>query len=312
MRTTMQRKKEGRRLRLQGKWTLQVPYHLMLIPAVIFVFLFNTRTWPGILAAFQKFIPTKGWYGSKWIGWKNFEVFFKQPDAWRIIRNTLVIAVGKIVVGQIAAIAFALMINEVRQTRLKKSIQTAVYLPHFVSWVIYATILKAILGSGGMINMVQRSMGVEQTMILGIPWLFPILMILTETLKEFGYGAIIYLATITAIDPGLYEAAELDGASRWQQTRYVTLPGMKNIIIIQAVLSLGSILSAGFDQIFNMYNTLVMSTAQTIDTWVYDMGLVSMNYGLGTAVGLMRSIIALVLTIFAYWAADRYADYKVF
>lgn len=137
-------------------------------------------------------------------------------------------------------------------------------------------------------------------------------MIATEVLKEFGWSAIIYLSALTAIDMGLYEAAEIDGATRLRQTIHVTLPGIRHIIVLNAVLSLGGILNAGFDQIFNMYNTLVMSTGDIIDTWVYRQGLISFNYGVGTAVGLFKSIIALILTVFAYWAADRFADYKIF
>lgn len=292
--------------------TARIYYHLMLLPALVFVFLFNTRTWPGILAAFQDFVPTRGWFGSEWIGLKNFEVFFKQPNCWQLIRNTMTIAIGKILVGQISAISFALMINEVRKSKLKKTIQTAVYLPHFVSWVIYATILKSILGTGGLLNSLQANLGMEETMFLGTPSIFPLVLILTETLKEVGFSSILYLAALTAIDPGLYEAAEIDGATRWKQTLHVTIPGIKHIIVLQAVLSLGSILSAGFDQIFNMYNTLVMSTGDVIDTWVYRMGIVNMNYGVGTAVGLLRGVIALILTIIAYWAADKFADYKIF
>ena len=283
----------------------------LYIPGTIFVFLFNTRTWPGILAAFQDFIPVKGWFGSEWVGFDNFEVFFRQPDAWRIIRNTLVMAIGKIVAGQVIAIVFALMINEVRNMKLKKTIQTITYLPHFVSWVIFATVLKYVIGTNGLIESALSEAGVHVS-ILGTASIFPAVMIITETMKEFGWSAIIYLAALTAVDQGLYEAAEMDGASRWKQTIHVTLPGIRNVIVLNAVLSLGGILNAGFDQIFNMYNTLVMSTGDILDTWVYRQGLISMNYGVGTAVGLFKSVIAIILTIIAYWAADKFADYKIF
>lgn len=292
------------------KW--QVYYHAMVLPAVIMVFMFNTRTWLGMLAAFEDFIPVKGWFNSPWVGWRNFKIFFKQPAATQIIRNTLVIAVGKIVIGQITAIAFALLLNEVRNKTTKKLIQTAVYLPHFIGWVIYATILKSVIGSEGLLNNILTALGKERFMFLGKPALFPGMMILTDTIKEFGFGSIIYLSALTAIDPGLYEAAELDGASRWQQTLHVTIPGISTVIVLNAVLSLGNILNAGFDQIFTMYNTLVMSTGDVIDTWVYRQGLVQMNYGIGTAVGLFKSAIAMVLTFIAYWAADKFADYRIF
>lgn len=292
--------------------TEKLYYWGMILPALVFVFLFNTRTWPGILGAFQDFIPVKGWFGSKWVGLRNFKLFFAQPDSWRIIRNTLVIAVGKIVFVQLSAIIFALMINEVRNAKMKRVIQTFTYLPHFISWVIFATILKSFLGTEGMINHILTNLGMEKVAFLGTPSIFQGLMISTEVLKEFGWSAIVYLSALTSIDPGLYEAAEIDGATRWKQTIHVTLPGLRTMIVINAVLNLGGVLNAGFDQIFSMYNPLVMSTADIIDTWVYRQGIVSMNYGVGTAVGLLKSVIALILTVIAYWAADKFADYKIF
>ncbi len=300
--------KKRKKVRIPDK----VHYWFMVLPAVVLVFLFNTRTWPGILAAFQDFIPIKGWFGSKWIGLRNFKIFFMQPNSWQIIRNTLVLAVGKIIGVQLLAIIFALMINEVRNSKLKRFIQTFTYLPHFISWVIFATILRQILGTDGLLNQLLESFGGEKYAFLGTPSIFQPLMIGTEMLKEFGWSAIIYLSALTGIDPGLYEAAEIDGATRWKQTVHVTLPGIRYIIVLNGVLSLGGILNGGFDQIFNMYNTLVMSTADIIDTWVYRQGIIALNYGVGTAVGLFKSVIAMALTVFAYWAADRFADYKIF
>lgn len=296
-----------RRIRVPDR----VYYWLLVLPGVIVTFMFNTRTWPGILAAFEDFIPVRGWFDSEWVGWDNFEVFFMQPDAFRIIRNTLIIAIGKIVLGQVMAVTFALMLNEIRNSKLKKSIQTITYLPHFVSWVIFATVLKYIIGTNGLIENFLKDNGITIS-ILGTASIFPAIMIVTETLKEFGWSAIIYLSALTAVDQGLYEAAEMDGATRWQQTLHVTLPGISPVIVLNALLSLGNVLNAGFDQIFNMYNTLVMSTGDILDTWVYRQGLISMNYGIGTAVGLFKSIIGIVLTIIAYWAADKFADYKIF
>ena len=185
----MEKKKSTKTFRIPDR----VYYWLLILPGTIFVFLFNTRTWPGILAAFQDFIPVKGWFGSEWVGFDNFEVFFRQPDAWRIIRNTLVMAIGKIVAGQVIAIVFALMINEVRNMKLKKTIQTITYLPHFVSWVIFATVLKYVIGTNGLIESALSEAGVHVS-ILGTASIFPAVMIITETMKEFGWSAIIYLA----------------------------------------------------------------------------------------------------------------------
>ena len=235
-----------------------------------------------------------------------------QPDCWNIIRNTLIIAIGKIVGVQCMAIVFALMLNEVRNMKLKKAIQTATYLPHFVSWVIFATIIESMLDSNGLVNNLLVGMGFEKISFLGEPKLFQPLAIISEMIKEFGWSAIIYLSAISGIDPGLYEAAQMDGANRWRQTLHITLPGLKRIIMMNAILSLGGILYAGFDQIFNLYNVSVMSTADILDTWVYRQGLIAMNYGVGTAVGLLNSVLALILTIISYWAAYKFADYKIF
>lgn len=291
----------------------QLPYHLMLLPGVVFVLLFNTSTWLGIALAFQDFIPSRGWFGSPWVGFENFELFFSLPDSFAILRNTVVIAAGKITAGTLVSILFALLLNELKGRRLKKCIQTAVYLPHFISWVIFATIMRSMLGTDGLINQILRLSGAQESvMFLGTPSLFPIVMIATETLKEFGFGAIVYLSAITAIDPALYEAAAIDGAGRWKQTIHVTLPGLRTIIVLMATLSLGSVLDAGFDQIFNMYNALVYSTGDIIDTYVYRVGLVSFNYGLGSAVGLFKSVIGITLMAIAYWLASKFADYRIF
>ena len=287
-------------------------YWAMVLPAIICVFMFNTRTWPGLLIAFEDYVTSKGWWGSEWVGLRNFQIFFMQPDCWNIIRNTLIIAIGKIVGVQCMAIVFALMLNEVRNMKLKKAIQTATYLPHFVSWVIFATIIESMLDSNGLVNNLLVGMGFEKISFLGEPKLFQPLAIISEMIKEFGWSAIIYLSAISGIDPGLYEAAQMDGANRWRQTLHITLPGLKRIIMMNAILSLGGILYAGFDQIFNLYNVSVMSTADILDTWVYRQGLIAMNYGVGTAVGLLNSVLALILTIISYWAAYKFADYKIF
>lgn len=290
----------------------QIWYWLMVLPGLVHVIMFTTRTWPGILIAFEDFIPTLGWWKSEWIGLYNFKVFFMQPDAWRIVRNSMVIAVGKIVFGVPLYITFALMLNEIRSLKLKKFIQTASYLTHFISWVIYGTILKSLIGPTGMINTMLDAAGKEKIPFLGTPWLFPILMIVTDCMKEFGYCSILYLSGMTGIDPGLYEAAEMDGANRLQMAFHVTLPGIRYIIAINLILSLGSILNAGFDQIFNMQNQLVMSTGDIIDTWVYRQGIVGLNYGVAQAVGLLNSVIGMGLISIAYWAAGKFANYRIF
>ena len=291
----------------------QLHYNLMLMPGALMVFLFNTITWLGILLAFQDFIPSRGWFGSPWVGLDNFRIFFDMPDSFEIIKNTVVIAVGKIVITTIFAIVFALLLHEIPGGRLKKTIQTAVYLPHFISWVIFATVIRSMLNIDGVVNKLLMMLGLKEPILfLGTMSIFPIVMILTEAMKEFGFSAIIYLAAITNIDPGLYEASAIDGAGRMRKLLHVTLPGILPIIILMATLSLGNVLNAGFDQIFNMYSPSVYSTGDIIDTYVYRLGIVNFNYGIGSAVGLFKSVISLMLMSLAYFLAAKFGDYKIF
>lgn len=290
----------------------QLLYWLMVLPAFALVFLFITRTWPGVLIAFEDFIPAKGWYNSEWVGLNNFKVFFMQPDWWKIIRNSVVISLGKTFLGLIVILSFSLMLNEIRNQRLKKFVQTCTYLLHFVSWVIFATILKSIIGPTGVINSALYAAGLDKIPFLSTPWFFPILLIITDIFKGFGWSSIIYLAGIAGIDPALYEVAEVDGASRWQMAWHITLPCIKYVIVVGLVMSMGQVLAAGFDQVFNLQNDLVMSTGDVLETWIYRQGIVNLNYGVGAAVGLFCSLTALLLTALAYFLADKLADYKIF
>ncbi|MNJ39840.1 putative multiple-sugar transport system permease YteP [compost metagenome] len=207
----------------------------------------------------------------------------------------------------------ALLLNEIRKTGIKKGIQTLVYLPHFLSWVTISGILLDILSiDGGIINRVLNAMGLESIFFLGDPSWFRSILIISDVWKEFGFGMIIYLAAITNVDPSLYEAAEMDGANRWRQTINVTLPAMLPIIIVIGTLQLGNVLNAGFDQIFNLYNPLVYSTGDVIDTYVYRASLLGGQYSFGTAIGLFKSSISLVLILFSYRLAYKLADYRIF
>lgn len=215
----------------------------------------------GLVMAFQDYKPWLGISGSAWIGWDNFARIFQYKEATQAITNTLIIAVIKIVVGIVVPIIMAILLSEIRNMGIKKSIQTLVYLPHFLSWVTVAGIMIDLLGlDGGINHMLTQVFGIQPVYFLGDPVLFRPTVIISDLWKNFGFGMIVYLAVITGIDPSYYEAAEIDGASRWQQIRHVTLPSMLPMIIVIATLSLGNILDAGFDQIFNLYNPLVYST----------------------------------------------------
>ncbi|MBP1992093.1 ABC transporter permease [Paenibacillus eucommiae] len=289
------------------------PLHLMLLPGVIFVLIFNYGPMFGIVIAFQKYIPAKGFFGSEWIGLDNFKYVWGLPDTLEVLKNTVFIATMKIAVGLIVPIIIALLLNEIYHTLVKRGIQTLIYLPHFLSWTILGGVLIDILSpSVGIVNALLGLLHIKPIYFLGDNNWFPYVLVTTHEWKEFGFSTIIYLAALTSINPTLYEAAVVDGANRLRQTWHITLPGMRPIIVLLGTLSLGSILSAGFDQVFNLYNPQVYESGDIIDTFVYRMGLVSAQYGPATAIGLLNSIVSFVLISVAYYLAYRFAKYRIF
>lgn len=286
----------------------------MILPGFLFLLVFNYLPIGGIIIAFQKFIPAKGLFGDQdWIGLRNFEYVMNLPNFDNIMWNTFYIAMMKVILGLLVPIVIAILLNEVRHMALKRGVQTAIYLPHFLSWVVLGGIFIEILSpNDGLVNRALQSFGIEPIFFLGDNRWFPNTMILTDVWKEFGYGTIIYLAALTSINPNLYEAAQIDGASRWRQTLHVTLPGMQMVIVLLMVLNLGNLLNAGFDQIFNMYSPMVYESGDILDTFVYRIGLLDAQFGVATAVGLFKSVIALVLVSVSYYIAYKVADYRIF
>ena len=284
----------------------------MLLPGMIFVAIFSLLPMVGIVMAFQNFQPAKGIFGSEWVGLQNFETLMLFPDVKNVILNTIIIAVSKLILNIIVPVIFAVLLNEVRNQGLKRTMQTIVYLPYFLSWVILALMFQNIFSYTGMVNQLVQALGGEPVMYLISNDYFRPIVILTDVWKNFGYGAVVYLATITGIDPQLYEAGEIDGANRWDKMIHITLPALKGTIILMATLSLGNVLNAGFDQIYNMYSPLVYETGDIIDTYVYRMGLEKLQYSLGTAVGLFKSVISFVLILASYKLADKFAGYRIF
>lgn len=284
----------------------------MLFPGMIFLILFHLIPMVGIIMAFQNFQPAKGIFGSEWIGLENFRRIFLLPDSRQIIGNTVIIAVSKLVLGTIAAVVFALLLNECRNIVLKRIVQTSVYLPHFLSWVILAVMFSNLFSYTGVVNQVAGLFGAEPTMFLvSNKWFRPI-MILGDVWKEFGYNSIIYVAAMTGIDPTLYEAGSIDGATRMQTILHITLPGILPTIVLMATLNMGQVLNAGFDQILNLYSPLVYETGDIIDTYVYRVGLLGLQYSFGTAVGLFKSVISFALLVISYRLADKFAGYRIF
>ena len=284
----------------------------MLLPGMILLIIFSIIPLFGLLIAFEEYVPAKGILGSKWVGLENFSYMFLIPDTIQVIKNTIIIAVAKIIAGIFIPVIFALLLNEVRNRFYKRLIQTVVYMPYFLSWVILGSVFSTMLSLDGIINNFIQAIGIEPIMFLGSNTWFRPVIVITDVWKNFGYGAIVYLAALTSVDANLYEAAAIDGASRFKQLLHITLPALVPTIVLMTTLSLGNVLNAGFDQIFNLYNPLVYETGDIIDTYVYRMGLVDLQFSLGTAVGLMKSVVSFGLITISYFLANRFAGYKIF
>lgn len=287
-------------------------YYIMLIPALLWLFFFSIVPMFGIVMAFQDYNPGMGILHSKFVGLENFKYMFQMKDVKQVLCNTVVIAVGKIIGNIIFPLIFALLLNEFCIKRLKRPIQTIVYLPYFLSWVILAKIVLNIFGYTGPINQLMEAFGRNPINFFGEPSLFQPLVIGTDIWKGFGYNTVVYLAAILGVDQSLYEAAAADGAGRFKRIWHITLPGIRTTVALLAILSLGNVLNAGFDQIYNLYNPLVYSTGDIIDTWVYRAGLENLQYSLATAVGLFKSVISVILIVIGYKLADKFTGYKLF
>ena len=270
---------------------------LMLLPVVAYFIIFKYIPMGGIVIAFKDFKLGLGVSGSEWVGLANFVDAFRTRLFIRSVRNTLVISLLKLCVGFPAPIILALLLNEVRHNAYKRVVQTISYLPHFLSWVIMAGILSQLLSpNNGAVNALLKTLGRKDP----VPFLldnayFRGTVVISDVWKGVGWGSILYLATISSIDPTLYEAAICDGANRPQRVKYITLPSIMPTITIMLILSLGGILDAGFDQLLNLYSSAVYETGDIIDTYVYRVGLVDWNYKLSTAIGLFKNIIGFVL-----------------
>ena len=288
------------------------PLYAMLVPGIVFVLLFRYYPMYGVVIAFQDFSPAKrGFAASPWVGWENFEFLFSLPEFGKIFGNTIVIAVAKIVADQVGAIILALLLNEARRVFFRRTIQTMIYLPHFLSWIVLGGILLDILSAGGILNQAIKTIGFEPQLFLGSNQWFRGTIITSGFWKNVGFSTIVYLAALTAINPVLHEAAAIDGASRFRRIWHITLPGIRPTIVLLAALSLGDVLQAGFEQILTLYSPSVYRTGDIIDTFVYRVGLVSAQYSLAGAVGLFKSCIGFVLIVLSYWLADRYAGYRI-
>ncbi len=302
----------GRRTNWRSYWRRTWPLYAMLVLPLLQLALFHYYPMYGVVIAFQKFNPGLGFLKSPWVGLANFQEIFANPDFKNVLWNSLVIAVLKIISLQLIAISLSLMLNEVRLSFFKRTVQTIIYLPHFLSWIVLGGILIDLLSATGLANRGLINLGIEPVLFLGSNVLFRPVIVITNLWKEAGWATIIYLAALTSIDPVLHEAAAIDGANRWRRIWHVNLPGILSVIILLACLNLGSVLQAGFEQILTLYNPAVYATGDILDTYVYRAGLISARYSLAGAVGLFQSVMGFILILVAYRLADKYAGYRIF
>jgi len=263
----------------------------------------------GITIAFKDFSIIKGILGSPWVGFEHFEAMWNSPEFTRVLRNTLVISGLKLVFVYTSGIVLALALNEIFHDKFKKFVQSVTYIPHFLSWVIIGSVMVELLSpSSGLVNKIIMLFGGDPIYFLAEEkWFVPIL-VLSDIWQSCGWGSIIYLAAIAGIDPQMYEAATIDGAGRFRKIWYITLPSIMNVIIIMMIFNIGYIMNSGFDQIFNLYNPRVYEVSDILDTYVYRVGLIQMNYSFSTAVGVFKSVIGLALVLAANKLANRFGQ----
>lgn len=284
----------------------------MMLPMLIILTIFNYVPMTGILMAFQNYMPNLGLTRSPWVGLQWFRYMFSMSNFTSVIWNTLLISLLKIFTVQLFSLVFALLLNELRLRRTRSLIQGAALFPNFLSWVICAGIIKDIVAQEGVLNQVILALTGTNVSFLTDPGWFRVLLIITNVWKDAGYNAVVIMAALAGIDPSLYEAADIDGATRFQKMLFVTVPGVSHIVVLLTILALGGVMNGGFDQIWNMYNATVRSSAEIIDTFVYRKGIGNGMYSLGTAVGLFKSLVGVILLTSSHWAAKKFAGYQVF
>lgn len=297
---------------IKNEWSL----HVMMLPALIILLIYAYLPMVGIVIAFQDFVPSGGlgqFFKSEWVGLENFTYLFGLEDTYQALANTVVIAIMKIIAGIVVPLMLALMLNEVRGKFFKRTTQTIVYIPFFLSWVILGGILIDLLSpADGFVNKIIMAFGHEPIYFLGDLDTIQGVLVASNLWKEVGYNMVIFLAALTGIDQSQYEAAKVDGAGHFKQLLYVTLPNMLPMIILLTVLGMGNILNAGFDQIFNLYSPVVYEKSDIIDTFVYRIGMQQLQYSMATAMGVFKSAVSLVFVSGSFYLARKFANYQLF
>lgn len=288
-------------------------FYLMLLPGVLYFLLFKITPLFGSVIAFQDYRYYKGILNSEWVGLRNFTYIFTLPGFWTAFRNTLILNLYSLVLGFPAPIILALLLNEMRGRFFKRFTQTIIYMPHFFSWVIVGGLFISLLSPGyGAVNLVLQKFGHESIYFTADPNYIRAIIVGTGIWKGAGWGTIVYLATLTGLDPALYDAAQVDGANRWKQLIHITIPTMMPTIVMMLILKIGDLLESGFEHVYVFLNTAVLDKADTIETFVYRNGIVGGQYSLATAVGLFQMVLAILLVMFANSVAKRFSDYSLY
>jgi len=285
--------------------------YLLALPGMCYFILFHYVPMWGMTLAFQEYNAFLGFFESEWVGFDQFKRLFDHPDFWNIFRNTIAISLLNVVFFFPAPIILALMLNEVRATFYKKSIQTVLYLPHFVSWVVICSITISLLNSDGAITSLLSRFGFHDQLLMDKFYFWGIITI-QSIWKDAGWGTIIFLAALTGINPELYEASRVDGANRWKQLLHITLPGIMGTIVILLILRLGQIMTLSFDQLYIMGNPIVKDVAEIFDTYVYTTGVLQGNFSFATAVGLFKSVVGFILIMSVNYIARKTSENALF
>ncbi|WP_019912703.1 ABC transporter permease [Paenibacillus sp. HW567] len=285
---------------LRNKWL-----YLMILPVIIYYVMFQYVPMYGAIIAFKQYIPSKGILGSDWVGLKHFEEFFSSIYFFRVIKNTILLSFFNLLFGFPAPIILALLLNELKSPLFRRLTQTITYMPHFITLVVVAGIIRYFTLSDGLFNDLVAFFGGTRTSFLQQPEAFRPIYIISEIWQQIGWGTIIYLAAISGIDQQQYEAAKIDGASKLQQIRHITLPGILPTIMIMLILALGNIMNVGFEKIILLYSASIYETADVISTFVYRKGILEFNYGYSAAVGLFNSVINFGILLLANYFSKR-------
>ena len=286
--------------------------YLMLVPVIAYYIIFSYIPMYGILMAFENYNPRMGILGSEWVGLAHFRDFFASTYFVRLIRNTLLINIYELIFGFPAPIIFALLLNELPGKLFKKYVQTASYLPYFVSVMIICGLLRSFCASYGLFNNIGALFGLQRADLLAKPELFRTIYVASDIWQSVGFSSIIYISALTSVDPGLYEAATIDGASRFRKIISISLPSIMPTITILLILNIGSLMSLGYEKIILLYNSITYETADVISSFVYRRGIVNGDYSFGTAVGLFNTLVNFILIIIANTIANRVSDTSLF